>query len=231
MATNLNYRTSEDQKEILDKLSEIKNFNVPVLIWQNDGRSRKVTKFNILKIDKANNEIILQPFDILDLNNFQLVDASQTIYFRGEYNNLVFKQDQFQYIQENNTLRFKIPDIVKLIEKRNLLRISMKSLGRQVSAQLELTSSNKLNSKVFYSLILDFSYKGFSLLVEKKYEKLFFIGEKVKIHSLGKQTYPRPIYGHVKHITEDVENEGNLVCGIELVNPLLTEELLKIKSH
>ncbi len=231
MSTNLNYRTSEDKKEILDRLFEIKSFNVPVLIWQNDGKNRKITKFKIINIDQEKNEVSLQASDELDLVNFKLVDQTQTIYFRGEFNNLVFKQDQFQYIVESKLLIFKIPDQVKLIEKRNLLRIKMKSLKRQVSAQIELMSSNKFNTKTYYCLIVDFSYRGLSLIADKKFIKVFFVGEKIKIHSLGKQTYPRPIYGHIKHITDDSENEAGFIFGVELASPLSTEELLKIKSH
>lgn len=228
MSIELNYRTSKDKVEILRSLLNIEEEKIPVLIWQNNGNSRTVTRFKIKQISQLNDTVELVPFTEEDLMTCKKMEQSKTIYFRGEKNNIVFKQESFNYDLKKNELSFLIPDLVKLIEKRNLLRFSPKEFKLALSCQIEPTSSNQFNSKIFFTSLVDFSTNGFSVSIDKKYARLFFVDETIKIHSIGKMNHKRCVFGKIRHLTPDLNIKGNLICGVELEVKIPSESLVKI---
>ena len=88
------YRPSTLKKEIIDSLIDIHIESSPVLIWQNEGGIRNVTKARIEAIDFASDSILLTPFSNSDEFLFNSLKINTTFYLRGNSKNIVFKQEK-----------------------------------------------------------------------------------------------------------------------------------------
>jgi|GEM_PF-3357558 len=230
MSIELNYRTSNDRMEILKNLSQIEQEKIPVLIWQNTGNKRVICRFNIHSIQSDLDSVTLMPFDEKDLNDVKNMNHEKTIYFRGQFNNIVFKQDKFQYDSLTQKVRFSIPDVVKLIEKRNMQRLLFDSLEKTLSAQIEPTSHKKMQSKVYFAAIKNLSLNGMGVILNKKYARLFFTDDKIKIYGIGKWEFHKAQFGFIRHLTPVDNSSGDVYCGIEFENPIPADSVTKIRK-
>ncbi len=230
MSRELNYRTVNDRMQILKNLAQIEQEKIPVLIWQNFGNKRRICRFNIHSIQSDLDSVTLMPFDEKDIDDVREMDYQKTIYFRGQFNNIVFKQDRFYYDALSNKVRFMIPDVVKLIEKRTTQRLLLDSLDKPISAQIEPTSNKKLTTKVFFVKIQNLSLNGIGVILDKKYARLFFADDKVKIYAIGKLEFQKVQFGVIRHITPLAGSSGDVYCGIEFDYPIPPEYLSKFKK-
>lgn len=228
MGYELNYRTSTQKDEIIKNLSRIEIDNLPVVIWQNIKGKRIIAKFKIKFLDFKKNTITFTPIGSDDIKNLEQMNDTKTVYLKGHQNHIVFKQDVSFINQATEDITIPIPMLIKLIENRAFPRQVLDPTLPPKFAQVEATSSNQLNSKIFFGTLENFSVKGMAFSLDKKYARLFFENEKIKISGIGKLELKRPIFGTIRYLSDHPVRKTHQICGVEFSINLPSEALTRI---
>jgi len=130
MSLETAYRTTSERSEITTSLIEIHIEESPVLLWQNHNGIRKILKAKIEAIDMANNCLYLLPYSKSDQESFKEIHLEATLYLRGNNKSIVFKHDARLSRNKNGYLVVKIPEQVKMYEKRKNKRINHDGLEK-----------------------------------------------------------------------------------------------------
>ena len=226
MGIELNYRTSAQKKEIIDALIEIKIEATPVLIWQNDNGIRKVTKAKIDQIYFHNDSIVLTPYSDEDKQIFMNLTSDKTIYLRGNSKSIVFKQEQKSIKTDGNkSIQIFIPNIVKMFEKRTNSRLDFSNDFLKLSTLIYPGSQVDRKTKSINAELRDVSASGMGFYLDKKYGRLLFEKDKIRIESIGNHHFPRAIYGQIIYISQSGHYDNRIRIGVKF-NDLISQDIL-----
>ncbi len=223
MGIEKNYRTSHLKQEIIDSLIEIHIEESPILIWQNEAGKRNVLKAKIDSIDFAGDSISLSPFSDNDKILFPKLKSDLTFYIRGDSKNIVFKQEKISVKVNTNQLHLVIPTEVKLYEKRSEIRIQFKDQLLKMTTEIYPGGHTDLSTKSKTGELLDVSLSGMGFTLEKKYARLFFEKDKIKIDRIGNFRFPRPIYGEIIYTSSEGKFDARSKIGIRFKEKLTLE--------
>lgn len=225
MAIEVNYRTSNLKKEIIDALIDIHIESSPVLVWQNINGSRNVTKARIEAIDFVSDSIFLLPFSIEDHAFFDKLKTNNAFYFRGNSKNIVFKQDRPGKKSQNGSLQIFIPEEVKMFEKRTETRLLFNNNVTKLTTSVYPGGRIDLSTKSILAELNDVSLSGMGFYLEKKHSRLFFEKDKIKIERIGNYRFPRGIHGVIIFTLPDHDKVDRVRIGVRF-NERITPEIL-----
>ncbi|MBC7538733.1 MAG: hypothetical protein H7281_07930 [Bacteriovorax sp.] len=229
MGIEVNYRTSTLKKEIIDTLIDIHIESTPVLIWQNVSGKRNVTKAKIEAIDFASDSIFFTPFSNSDENMFDQLKINSTFYLRGNTKSIVFKQDKAAKKTTKGFLQIFIPNEVKMFEKRSETRLSFIEKTSKVTAEIYPGGLIDISTKSVGVDLNDVSLTGMGFFLEKKYSRLFFEKDKIKIVRIGNYRLPRPIYGEIVYASTQQDNIDRIRIGIRFTEKITVDILNNLK--
>jgi hypothetical protein len=231
MGIEVNYRTSKLKKEIIDTLIDIHIESSPVLIWQNEDGKRKVTKAKIEAIDFASDSIILTPFSTTDENIFDKLKVNSTFYLRGNTKSIVFKQDKPAKKTTKGYLQIFIPTEVKMFEKRSETRLLFAGKNPKVTAEIYPGGLIDISTKAIEADLNNVSLSGMGFFLDKKYSRLFFEKDKIKIMRIGNHSFPRPIHGEIVYASSEQNHIDRIRIGIRFSEILTTDILYAISPN
>jgi hypothetical protein len=228
MGIEVNYRTSTLKKEIIDTLIDIHIESSPVLIWQNAGTNRIITKGRIESIDFASDSIFLSPFTNEDDKFFELLKINSIFYLKGNTKSIVFKQDRAIKKTKKGVLQIIIPNIVKMFENRTESRMQL--IDSKITADIYHGGQFEKSTKSKNVKLRDISLSGMGFFLESNMARFFIVKDKIKIDRIGNFTFPRPIYGEIAYSSAEKDNVGRIRIGIRFHEKLTADNLNAINS-
>lgn len=225
-----NYRTSKIRQEIIDSLINIHEKSSPILIWQIEEKKRTIAHAKIESVDSSNNSIILSPFSIEDENTFKIFKLNTTIYMRGDNKNIVFKQEQSSSKTDSGFLQIFIPSEVKMFEKRSEARLTFTELNPNYTTHISPTARRSLTAKITIAVLRDLTTVGMGILLNKKFSKLFFEKDNIKIEKIGTYRFPRPILGKIVYIDSEINTSNQFRIGISFNETISSDIYIKIQT-
>lgn len=226
MGIEANYRSSILKREITEALNEILKESSPVIVWQNDNGLRNIVKTRIKFIDFATNSIVMAPYSKEDELNFIKLNINLTFYIRGNVKSIVFKQEKPAKKIANGFLQIFIPNEAKMFEKRSEKRITPIEKYLPIHAHICPSGRTNVVEKYIAVELYDLSTAGIGLRLNKRYSRLFFEKDKIKIEKIGDYNFLRPIHGKIIYCRPDNKNKIYIRIGIQF-NTELTIDILK----
>lgn len=232
--------TTFDKKTIFQKLTILKDNELPLLLWQNLSNVREKFQGKISELNEDNIVITLkkEPDFIVDPDSFIFVHCEVDIL-------LLFKRQNFRL--EGNKITFKTPVEIKLKERRDLERFSYKYQDFKV---ISFSYINKFlpeeKEEIATCTLLDISTSGIGAVLLEPDLKGIRKGLQVTITKITDQEVPsghKAVIRYIEHFdredreTEKPVNFGNcqsqknlIKIGIEFIDSLESVSFKSIAS-
>jgi hypothetical protein len=197
------FRLAGTVKEFFSDLKNLKNVEHDLMIWQSSGTSKKkITEgqFDSYIIEKDNiiiNISLSKTISFDQKNDIFIFAKSEGILFKGKYEYCVAGK-----------LKIKADEKFYLKEKRHGDRFFFNY------TKIDLMISYNLDEKVFKEKVFlkDITKEGMAFFVSDKKSKQHKVGTQVLLESIHAIELPKPISGHIKHITPH-KKSLNIVSG------------------
>jgi hypothetical protein len=194
--TNLeNYRSTTEYREILRILQKATTLQDNIL-WQSHALGKTVIPVQYLEIDFIAREVLVN----FSSEHYR-IDTDLPIYIKLGHRTSVFKVSQFR--QNQNSLYFSFPELIKTQELRNARRLTFRPV--QDKFVTLRSSSVRENGSELKVRAMDVSETGLGLVVSEQNRNFLKNNRILWITGLQESELARPVLAEVVYMNTEVD--------------------------
>lgn len=192
------YRSSTEYREILRILQKSTTLQENFL-WQSHALSKTVIPVQYIEIDFITREVLIN-FN----SEHHSIDMELPLYVKLGYRTSVFKVTEFR--QNQNSLNFSFPELVKTPELRTYPRVGFKaSQEKYVTLRSTLNNMAKDSGSELKVRAIDISEFGLGLIVSETNRSFLKNNRILWVTGLQEMNFSHPILAEVIYINSEVE--------------------------
>lgn len=238
-----NVRKTHDVKEIVQLFNLAQDSDATVNVWYFIKEERFV---HFAKLVEATEDKTLLEL-VEDEKNPIHTESGLTLYFRIDYQNMIFKRDRMAY--EDGNISIKTPTEISLVERRKHQRFNYQYNDHKEFSYKKESLETKEKERTLFGNLINISEEGCAFVIEEKKYKEYFLkecdsiqdkyygeiirGQEIEIEGMTDQKLPanfdcKSIYSY--KYSKDDEGVSEVRIGVKFSNNIPHLEYLSINE-
>lgn len=198
MSNLANYRSSTEYREIL-RILQKSTTNPDNFLWQSHALSKTVIPVQYIEIDFITREVLVN-FN----SEHHVIDTDLPLYVKLGYRDSVFKISNFR--QNQNSLNFSFPDLIKTPELRTYPRHAFKaSQEKHVTLRSSMSNVARETGNELKVRAIDISEFGLGLIVSESNRSFLKNNRILWVTGLQDMSFTHPVLAEVIYINSEVD--------------------------